>query len=113
MMLPLDGKVHLYANSEITDDDDAGSHDGAVQGEGEHTIFCLDISASMNHDEKGTYVAPKSKDHPASSMKQARELIPPLALRAIKAGHEVTVVLWNYQIFNTIRFEPNQVPLHN
>jgi hypothetical protein len=76
----------------------------------DHLLFLLDISASMNHDEKGTYQAPKSPDHPgksetaefdeltlqkASSIKKARELLVPLVLGALKRNSAVTVVLWN------------------
>src|SRR5690349_3456040 len=85
---------------------------------GEHVIFCLDISASMNHDEKRIYCAPKSPDHAgnsffrifsefsASSIKKARELIPALTMAALKRGASVTVVVWNYKIYPAIEFTP-------
>lgn len=51
-----------------------------------------DISASMNHDAKGTFMAPNSPDHAASSLKKARGVIPPLVVAALKRGADVTIV---------------------
>jgi hypothetical protein len=56
MLLPLGATTHVYSEL-FTGDESEGD---------ECVIFALDISASMNHDEKGTYLAPKSADHAAS-----------------------------------------------
>eukprot|EP01127_Copromyxa_protea_P014471 TRINITY_DN4037_c0_g1_i5.p1 TRINITY_DN4037_c0_g1~~TRINITY_DN4037_c0_g1_i5.p1 ORF type:complete len:1576 (-),score=392.54 TRINITY_DN4037_c0_g1_i5:89-4816(-) len=61
----------------------------------------------MNHDEKGVYCAPKSADHPASSIKKARELLLPLVLGSLKRNCAVTVVLWNARIQGAISFFPH------
>jgi len=75
---------------------------------GEHLLFLLDISSSMNHDEQGNYQAPGSRDHQASSIKKARALIAPLIMSALKRNCPVTVVPWNSRIkpANIVEFNP-------
>jgi hypothetical protein len=99
LVLPLGDKLHYYCYVDMKDDEDSNK-------KGEHVIFCLDISASMNHDEKGMYCPPKSPDHPASSIKKARELIPALAMAAIKRQASVSIVVWNHKVNPSIEFTP-------
>jgi hypothetical protein len=69
-------------------------------------LVYLDISASMNHDERGMYQAPKSKDHPAASIKKARDSFPQIVLAALKRGNAVSIVPWNYKCLPPISFTP-------
>jgi len=80
-----------------------GAH-GAAAKTDEHVLFYLDISASMNHDDKGVYVAPGSPDHPASSIKKARALIPTLVVPTLRRGGSATVVVWSYKLRHVIGF---------
>lgn len=72
---------------------------------GEHVIFCLDISASMNHDAAGVHQRPKAPDHVASSIRQARALLRLLAFSTLKAGGSIDIVLWNFEIHKVISFD--------
>ncbi|KAH3765923.1 elongation factor 1-alpha [Pelomyxa schiedti] len=74
----------------------------------EHVLFYLDVSASMNHDANGIYQAPGSPDHGASSIKKARELIPPLCLSTLKRGGYVTIVTWSAAVNTVVEFTPDQ-----
>jgi hypothetical protein len=99
LVLPVNNKYHFFCSVE-------SSPTEATLEKGEHLVFCLDVSASMNHDAKGAYSAPKSLDHPASSIKKARDLIPLLTLPALKRNISVTIFIWNYKIQNVIEFTP-------
>lgn len=99
LVLPVLNKAHFFCSVETQATE-------ATLTKGGHLIFCLDVSASMNHDAKRSYCTPKSPDHPDSSIKKARELIPKLALPAIKRLDYVTVIIWNYKIQNVIEFSP-------
>lgn len=100
LILPLEEKFHFFYISNLKEDDDS------VKKKGEHVLFCLDISASMNHDEKRRYCPPKSPDHPASSIKKARNLILPLTMAAVKRQASVTILVWNFKIYPAIEFTP-------
>lgn len=56
LFLPCSDSYHYFCSVE-QDDSKKNENDQ------EHVLFLLDISASMNHDEKGVYQAPKSEDH--------------------------------------------------
>lgn len=102
LLLPLDNnEVHLYAELETE------APGGANQGEdAEAVLFVVDVSASMNHDERGSYLAPNSLDHRASSIAKARALVEPLVLASLRRGASVAVVPWNFEAMPAIRFRP-------
>lgn len=114
LLLPCEDKYHFFCAVEEDE------NKKPVYEQDEHLLFLLDISASMNHDEKGVYQAPKSPDHAgtpnilsridsallsliflASSIKKARELLVPLVLGALKRNSAVTVVLWTSRLLNS------------
>ncbi|KAH3759243.1 translation elongation factor 1a [Pelomyxa schiedti] len=88
-------------------EEEEGSETSANTTE-EQVFFYLDISASMNHDSEGLYCAPNSTDHVDSSIKKARDLIPPLVIGAVRRGSSVTVVPWNYKLSTAIKFTAAQ-----
>eukprot|EP01119_Soliformovum_irregulare_P021104 TRINITY_DN6967_c0_g1_i1.p1 TRINITY_DN6967_c0_g1~~TRINITY_DN6967_c0_g1_i1.p1 ORF type:complete len:1824 (-),score=734.75 TRINITY_DN6967_c0_g1_i1:21-5492(-) len=102
LIIPNQNRLNYFCMVDLNEDE------AAIERKGEHLFFFLDISASMNHDAKGSYQAPKSKDHPDSSIKKARDLIPILGLAAIKRQASVTIVPWNYKIGVAIDFTPDQ-----
>lgn len=102
LFVPLNDKLHFYCSMELGE----GISAAIAEKTGEHVLFYLDISASMNHDEKRVYCAPKSRDHPASSIKKARNLIAPLTLTTLKRNGTVTIVVWNFKILPPIEFKP-------
>lgn len=57
LFLPCSDAYHFFCAVDEEEKKDEGD------GHKDHLFFLLDISASMNHDEKGTYQAPKSPDH--------------------------------------------------
>ena len=58
----------------------------------------------MNHNEHGTYLAPRSRDHAASSIAKARSLIAPLVEASLRRNASVTIVPWNYKVQAEITF---------
>eukprot|EP00727_Mastigamoeba_balamuthi_P010129 m51a1_g5739 putative elongation factor 1-alpha 1 (1748) ;mRNA; r:1147184-1156452 len=115
LALEANGAHHFYLVAEPRGGaDDAGQQQqqqqqqdasSAAQG---HVMLYLDVSASMNHNEAGIYEAPDSHDHPASSIRKAREAIPPMVLAAVKRGSRATVVAWSYKVKHAIEFTPDQ-----
>eukprot|EP01114_Cavostelium_apophysatum_P012208 TRINITY_DN270_c0_g1_i4.p1 TRINITY_DN270_c0_g1~~TRINITY_DN270_c0_g1_i4.p1 ORF type:complete len:1841 (+),score=636.84 TRINITY_DN270_c0_g1_i4:878-6400(+) len=102
LILPLDRQIHYFCYYDMKEDE------ASIMKKGEHLIYCLDISASMNHDSKGVYVAPGSDDHPDSSIKKARALIVPLCMAALKRQASVSVYPWNYKVSAPIEFTADQ-----
>ncbi|KAL6057492.1 Eukaryotic peptide chain release factor GTP-binding subunit [Balamuthia mandrillaris] len=110
-----DKKLHFFSTVDLLTDDASSSmkeqqmvlRSNTEEGGSSHVIFCLDISASMNHDEKGIYLPPKSNDHPHSSIKKARDLIPPFFMAALKNGVPVTLLVWNNVVSRPITFTPD------
>jgi hypothetical protein len=100
IVLPIDSNYQYFCIIDNKEDE------SSIAKKGEHVFFFLDISASMNHDEKGIYCAPKSPDHAASSIKKARNLILPLTMAALKRHASVTIVPWNFKIYPAIEFSP-------
>eukprot|EP01125_Pyxidicula_operculata_P007847 TRINITY_DN2653_c0_g9_i1.p1 TRINITY_DN2653_c0_g9~~TRINITY_DN2653_c0_g9_i1.p1 ORF type:complete len:1829 (+),score=506.01 TRINITY_DN2653_c0_g9_i1:339-5489(+) len=103
LVLPMKDKLNFFCVSEPNDTQNSNEVE-----KGEHMIFCLDISSSMNHDEKGIYCAPKSPDHPSSSIKKARELIPSVFLASLKKQTPITLIVWNGKIKAAIEFLPTE-----
>ena len=46
LVLPIDSKLYYYCTVDTKEDENS------IEKKGEHLLFFLDISASMNHDEK-------------------------------------------------------------
>eukprot|EP01105_Mastigella_eilhardi_P015820 TRINITY_DN3621_c0_g1_i2.p1 TRINITY_DN3621_c0_g1~~TRINITY_DN3621_c0_g1_i2.p1 ORF type:complete len:1898 (+),score=453.80 TRINITY_DN3621_c0_g1_i2:680-5695(+) len=109
LVLPVDHQHNFFC---IVENDAKDEGDSEKVQAGEHVAIYLDVSASMNHDEKGLYCAPNSEDHLASSIKKARNLLPPLVLAAIKRGTTVSLVPWNYKLHPAIDFTPAQFTDH-
>ena len=101
LVIPCNKKFNFFASVELNEEQNEIEADKS-----QFVFFCLDISASMNHNEKGEYCAPKSRDHHSSSIKKARELIPQLALSAIQRYSNVYVIVWNYKVQKVIEFTP-------
>ena len=86
-----------------------GEGDGdSNAGTNDVILFYLDTSSSMNSDENGRYLPPHSLDHPASSIKKARDLIPPLVRGAVKRGNSFLpsflLLSWSSFIFSPLFF---------
>ena len=110
LFIPENDLVHFYCNLQLgTEGGEERARKNQEEEEGEvgHVFFCLDISSSMNHDEHGKYLAPESRDHQASSVKKARDLLPHIVLPAIKRNDGVTAILWNSEIDTIIHFKPD------
>ena len=73
------GRQNAFCLAERGDDDLENETNEVI-------LFYLDTSSSMNADENGRYLPPHSNDHPSSSIKKARDLIPPLVRGAVKRG---------------------------
>lgn len=101
LILPIESNYQYFCIIDKQEDE------VSIEKKGEQLLFFLDISASMNHDEKGMYCAPKSPDHIASSIKKARNLILPLTMAALKRQASVTIIPWNYKIYPAIEFNPD------
>ncbi len=75
-----------------------------VEEREENVLILLDVSSSMNHDDKGIYQAPDSPDHPASSIRKARSVCVEIAILSFKGGcAHVSVVPWHNSVKKPIK----------
>lgn len=72
-------------------------------------LILLDVSSSMNHDERGMYQPPESPDHAASSIKRARQVCVELAFLAFQRGTSVvTIVPWHSFVTRPIQLKASE-----
>ena len=95
MVIDNDGKQNVFCLVERGDDEDENENDA----NNEVILFYLDTSSSMNADEHGRYLPPHSEDHPSSSIKKARDLIPPLVRGAVKRGKPFFFLSYSLDFF--------------